>query len=83
MNAKFQAQISELEERLRRAMFRSEADVLDELIAPDLIFTNHLGQLVTKQEDLALHRSGYCDRKHLNPRSSAFSSAPDSPLFRF
>lgn len=53
-----QAQIVEMEERLRQAMLRSDVNVLDELIAPELIFTSHLGQLVSKQDDLAFHKSG-------------------------
>ena len=61
------AQIVELEERLRQAMLRSEVDILDELIAPELIFTNHLGQLVTKQDDLAMHQSGMLQLKQLAP----------------
>ncbi|MBI3560498.1 MAG: nuclear transport factor 2 family protein, partial [Gammaproteobacteria bacterium] len=67
MNIKFQTQILELEERLRQAMLRSEVRVLDELIAPELIFTNHLGQLITKQDDLAMHQSGVLQLKELSP----------------
>lgn len=50
--------IVELEERLARAMRTSDVPVLDELLADDLVFTNHQGLIVTKQEDLAVHRSG-------------------------
>lgn len=46
------------EERLRLAMLASDVDALDDLISSDLIFTTHLGQVVGKQDDLALHRSG-------------------------
>jgi Domain of unknown function (DUF4440) len=53
-----QAQIIELEERLRQAMLRSDVVELDALIAPELLFTNHLGQRFTKQEDLAAHHTG-------------------------
>lgn len=48
--------ISELEEKLRLAMCNSDIDTLDKLLAPDLLFTNHLGQLISKQNDLAAHR---------------------------
>lgn len=51
-------QISAVEERLRLAMLASDHTVLDELISAELVFTNHLGQLGGKQDDLALHRSG-------------------------
>lgn len=50
--------VVELEERLARAMRTSDVPVLDELLADDLLFTNHLGLVVTKQEDLDVHRSG-------------------------
>ena len=51
-------QIEECEERLKRAMLQSDISALDELLAPNLVFTNHLGQLMTKQDDLEAHQSG-------------------------
>jgi uncharacterized membrane protein len=53
-----QSQIIELEERLRQAMLDSDVIELDALIAPELLFTNHLGQVISKQADLDAHRSG-------------------------
>jgi ketosteroid isomerase-like protein len=50
--------VVELEERLARAMRTSDVLALDELLADDLLFTNHLGAVVSKQEDLEAHRSG-------------------------
>lgn len=50
--------VLELEERLERAMRHADVPVLDELLADDLVFTNHQGLVVTKQEDLAVHQSG-------------------------
>jgi len=50
--------VVELEERLERAMRTSDVLVLDELLADDLLFTNHQGLVVTKQQDLEVHRSG-------------------------
>lgn len=47
-----------LEERLRQAMLGGNIKELDELIADDLIFTSPEGILVTKEMDLAGHRSG-------------------------
>jgi ketosteroid isomerase-like protein len=52
------AAITACEERLRHAMLASDAIELDELIAPELIFTNHFGHLVCKDDDIALHRGG-------------------------
>lgn len=49
--------IIELEERLRLAMLNSDVSELDTLISPDLLFTNHLGVLVSKADDLSAHAS--------------------------
>jgi hypothetical protein len=60
-------QIVGMEERLRQAMLKSDVAELDALIAPELIFTSYLGQLVSKEEDLAIHRSGVLDFRSLTP----------------
>lgn len=49
--------IIELEERLRLAMLNSDISELDQLISPNLLFTNHLGVLVSKEDDLNAHSS--------------------------
>jgi ketosteroid isomerase-like protein len=50
------SRILELEERLRLAMCHSDVNALDNLLAENLIFTNHLGQVVSKSEDINSHR---------------------------
>lgn len=62
-----ESQIIEIEERLRQAMLNSDVAELDALIAPELIFTSYLGQLVSKQQDLALHQSGTLKFRALTP----------------
>lgn len=62
-----QSQIIELEERLRQAMLRSDLVELDALVAPELLFTNHLGQVVSKRADLDAHRSGQFKFTELTP----------------
>jgi hypothetical protein len=62
-----EAQIVEIEERLRQAMLHSDVAELDALIAPEIIFTTHLGQLYSKEEDLAAHRSGVFKFRELTP----------------
>jgi len=62
-----QVKVVELEERLRQAMLHSDVAALDALIAPELIFTNHLGQIISKQEDLAIHQSGALKLRELTP----------------
>ncbi len=56
-----------LEQRLRDAMVQSDVTVLDELLAPDLIFTNHMGQVISKEDDLEAHRSGILKISRIEP----------------
>lgn len=67
MNNSLETEIAKYEARLRQAMLESDLKVLDELIAPDLMFTSHLGELITKQEDLEAHRSGTIKIEVLTP----------------
>ncbi len=67
MTNPIEAQILEAEERLRLAMLNSDVKILDELLAPELIFTNHLGQVSGKQDDLAAHQSGKFNIEALTP----------------
>ncbi len=50
-------QIQSLEEKLRVAMLNSDVNELDELLSQKLLFTDHLGHLVTKDEDLESHKN--------------------------
>lgn len=63
----FEHQIAAAEERLRLAMLGSKVAVLDELISPQLLFTTHLGHLVNKKDDLAMHASGTLKFHALEP----------------
>lgn len=47
-----------LEAVLLDAMRASDVATLDGLLADDLLFTDHVGRSVTKEADLAAHRSG-------------------------
>ena len=47
-----------LEARLRAAQLTADVSVLDTLIAENLLFTGPDGQLASKDDDLAMHRSG-------------------------
>jgi hypothetical protein len=58
MHSPLQVQIVEVEDQLRTAMLCADVAALNQLLAPDLIFTNHLGQLLGKEDDLAAYRSG-------------------------
>lgn len=47
-----------LEDKLIEAMIRSDSETLNHLLADELIFINHIGQQVTKSQDLEMHSSG-------------------------
>jgi hypothetical protein len=51
-------EIDILEQRLLTAMMHSDCGELDALLAEELVFTDHLGAVWGKQDDLAAHRSG-------------------------
>jgi ketosteroid isomerase-like protein len=67
MNQTVETQIINAEERLRLAMLASDVRVLDELLAPEIIITSHLGELLGKQDDLAAHASGLIQINELKP----------------
>ncbi|MDT3501980.1 nuclear transport factor 2 family protein [Stenotrophomonas maltophilia] len=52
------AEIRKCEEDLRVAMLAGDVDALDRLIDEDLIFVGPAGEVLGKEDDLALHRSG-------------------------
>jgi ketosteroid isomerase-like protein len=52
------AEIAALEAELREAQLSADVGALDRLIDEDLLFTGPDGQLASKAEDLAAHRSG-------------------------
>jgi ketosteroid isomerase-like protein len=61
------AQIVDVEEQLRQAMLASDVSALDKLLAPKIIITSHLGELLSKQDDLAAHASGLIKIHELTP----------------
>lgn len=67
MSNPIEIQILKAEERLRLAMLSADVNILDELFAPELIFTNHLGQVLGKQDDLHAHQSGMLNIEVLTP----------------
>ncbi len=67
MTETIKTQIIAAEERLRKAMLASDVKVLDELLAPEIIITTHLGELLGKQDDLAAHKSGAFKIHELKP----------------
>lgn len=72
-----QEQVIFLESRLRDAMCASDADTLEALLSDDLLFTNHMGHLMSKAEDLEAHRSGFVriDRLDILESTHVFAGA--------
>lgn len=58
--------VAVFEERLITAMKESNILMLDALLAEDLIFTGHTGQMFTKADDLDAHRSGNIEIFEIN-----------------
>ena len=52
------AEIADLESRLRSAQLAADVAALDALISEDLLFVGPDGNLATKSQDLAAHASG-------------------------
>ena len=67
MNKSIEKEIQESEFQLRNVMLNSDTNVLDKLLSDDLIFTNHLGHLMTKKDDLEAHKSGILNIETLIP----------------
>ena len=65
MDRTVESQIADAEDKLQAAMLSADVAALDALLAPDLMFTNHLGQLLGKEDDLAGYRSGLLKLKSL------------------
>lgn len=63
--------IEKLERTLAQAMLRSDVATLDQLLHDDLVFTNHSGAVLSKADDLALHRSGLRRLDRLTPEQQA------------
>lgn len=54
-NNEFIDQIKRSEAELQQAMLDSNVKALDRLLDDDLTFTNHLGMVLGKQDDLTAH----------------------------
>ena len=58
LDSTYAATLQEREEKLRSAMISSNVEILDELLADDLLFSNHMGHVVSKKMDLDMHAAG-------------------------
>lgn len=80
MPTDMETRVAAAEERLRLAMLASDVKTLDELISTDLIFTNHLGQLLGKQDDLESHRLGALKFYTLEPSEGKMRASGNTAI---
>ena len=59
--------ILQKENELLAAMLHSDVSTLDQLIADDLLFTDHTGRVLGKQDDLEAHRNGVVGIDSIEP----------------
>lgn len=60
MSVAGETEVIKAESRLRQAMLSSDIASMDQLISGELLSTNHLGRLLSKQADLCAPSSDYC-----------------------
>lgn len=60
-------EIAACEDALRTAVLAGDVATLDRLLADAATFVDQNGRLVTKEEDLAAHRSGLLDVRAIDP----------------
>jgi len=58
MDSVLRNEIETVEDRLKLAMISSDIIALDQLLANNLVFTSHLGQVLSKSDDIAAHKKG-------------------------
>ncbi|VVS94232.1 nuclear transport factor 2 family protein [Desulfoluna spongiiphila] len=78
MTTPIETAVQNAEEALRSAMLRSDVDALDHLLAPTLFFTNHLGLIVSKEEDLDAHASGALKIDEIAPSEMRITALCDT-----
>jgi ketosteroid isomerase-like protein len=58
MDSALKNEIIEAECNLKLAMISSDVGALNHLLSNDLVFTNHLGEILSKSDDIAAHKKG-------------------------
>lgn len=72
--------IKDCEERLRTAMINDDCMELDKLMSDDMKFISHMGQIVTKEDDINAHRNSLFSIKNITFRSQDISDFNDRAL---
>ena len=71
------AEIEDAERRLRAASLAGDVAALDALLTDDLVFTNQVGHVLSKHDDLELHRSGAFKLSQLSFSDYRFENLAD------
>lgn len=74
------SKIKDYEERLRIAMINDDCDELDKLMSDDMKFISHMGQMVTKQDDIDAHKNSLFSITNIIFRSQTISVFSDRAL---
>lgn len=67
-NSMLEAEIVACEQQLYTAQLSSDVALLQELLSDELVFVSPSGEIITKQMDLELHRSGGMKVTSLEPQ---------------
>lgn len=73
-------EIQQEEERLRQAMLTRNLAELDRLLSDELLAVGPDGQMVTKEEDLAMHRTGQVTFHTLVSKKTAIKLLPEAAI---
>lgn len=69
--------IKTYEERLREAMIGHDCNELDRLESDELKFVNHMGQMITKQNDIEAHKNAVFNIKSITFKSQDIQEYSD------
>lgn len=75
-----EADVLAAEDRLRRAMLASNVAELENLLAPELLFVTHMGQVISRGDDLDAHRAGMIQIASLEVRETQVRFAAENAV---
>ena len=77
MITNLEAKIVDLEARLKKAMLESNISELNKLFSDQLIFTDHLGRILSKESDLTAHKTGELKIENIELSEQVIKYFPD------
>lgn len=79
-NSKMEAEIIACEKQFYTAMLTSDVSLLQQLVSDELVFVGPSGEIVTKQMDLELHRTGAMKVTKLEPKEQEILCMNDTAV---